>query len=258
MKKPTKKAVARQFGARAGEYAASRSHAAGADLEIVLRMLEPTTGDRVLDVATGPGHTAVAIAPKVREVIAIDLAPEMIERARGLFGSRGLKNVHAVVMDAEALDFPDEVFDAATCRIAPHHFVDVDLALREIARVLKPGGRFILEDSCAPIDPDADRFLNELEMLRDPTHVRSYTQLEWRAMLLEAGLRLIHAEIYRKEHPIDEWLERAGTPPEVRGAIRRRMLEAPPSFRETFAITIEDGRPVRFTDEKLILRADRL
>jgi ubiquinone/menaquinone biosynthesis C-methylase UbiE len=258
VKKPTKSAVAKQFGARAGEYAASPSHAAGPDLEILVRLLDPTAADRVLDVATGPGHTAAAIAPRAREVVAVDLAPEMVERARVLFASRGLPNARTLPMDAEALDFPDRSFDAVTCRIAPHHFIDIGLALREIARVLRPSGRFILEDSCAPADPVADRFVNEIETLRDPTHVRSYTQPEWRAMLLEAGFRLVHAEIHRKEHPVDEWLARAGTSPEVRERIRRRMLECSPSIRDTFAIDIQNGRPVRFTDEKLILRADRL
>jgi ubiquinone/menaquinone biosynthesis C-methylase UbiE len=257
--KPTKADVARQFGRMSHAYASSPEHARGTDLDILLQLLDLHPQMAVLDVATGAGHTAVAIAPYVARVMAIDLAPEMIEQVDVLAASRQLDNVRAIVMDGEALEFPDASFDIVTCRIAPHHFVDIDVALREIARVLRPGGQFGLEDSCAPADPALDRFLNDLEKLRDPTHVRSYTEAEWRAMLQAAGFEApaIPVHCYRKTHSVGEWIERAGLDAATTEQVYAAFDAAPVGARQHFDLLYEDGRAVSFTDEKLILRVDR-
>lgn len=88
MSEVTKEAVARQFGRAARAYATSAGHAQGSDLAIVLSLLNPQSRWRVLDVATGAGHTALAVAPHVEHVIATDLAPEMIDEARSLAAAR--------------------------------------------------------------------------------------------------------------------------------------------------------------------------
>jgi len=213
---------------------------------------------RVLDLATGPGHTAAAIAPFVHEVIASDIAPAMLERAAELAVRRGLHNVRVERIDAEAIPHPDASFDAVTVRVAPHHFLDVGKAVREVARVLKPGGVFILDDSVAPDEVALDRYLNALERLRDPTHVRSLNRAEWEAHLAAAGLVIGRSTIYRKAHGVDEWLATAGVTPEVDRAVREMLASAPPAAIERFAIGSDaQGRPVRFEDEKLILRADK-
>lgn len=255
--KPTKEAVARQFGRTSHAYASSATHAAGADLGMLVEMLDLRPDMAALDVATGAGHTALAVAPHVRSVIAIDLAPEMLARTRELAASRGLSNLRTAVMDVEALAFPDESFDMVTCRIAPHHFLEVELAVREIARVLRPGGQFGLEDSCSPPDPVLDRFINEVERLRDPTHVRLYTEAEWRAMLEAAGLRVRSVRPHRKTHAVDEWIERSGIDRAATERVYAAFAAAPPVARRHFDIRFADGRAVRFTDDKLILRADR-
>lgn len=130
----TKDDVKRQFGANAQKYAVSKTHAEGSDLQIVFSFLNPQPHMRVLDVATGAGHTTALIAPAVAHVTASDLAPEMIAETAKLFASKGLTNADAVVSDVEALAFADASFDAVTCRIAPHHFMDIEKALSEIAR----------------------------------------------------------------------------------------------------------------------------
>lgn len=249
--------IARQFGRLSHAYAESPGHARGSDLELLMALLDPAPGMRVLDVATGAGHTAAAAAARGAHVTAVDLAPEMVERTRELAAQRGLAGLEARVMDAEALDLPDACFDAVTCRIAPHHFPDVRAALREIARVLRPGGRFVLEDSTVPEDPELDAFLNGVEKLRDPTHVRSYTLGQWRAMLGVAGLEVARAEPYRKTHDVDEWIRRAGASAEARAAVEEAFLAASPAARRRFEIVIEGGRPRRFTDDKTLLRAEK-
>lgn len=253
----TKDDVARQFGRTAEAYATSAGHAKGADLALLVGLLAPDPEMRVLDVATGAGHTAAAIAPHVREVVATDLAPQMIERTCELAAARGLSNLTAQVMDVEALDFPDHSFDAVTCRIAPHHFLDIQQAVREMARVLRPGGQFALEDSCAPADPVLDRFINGVERLRDATHQRSYSEAEWRAMLDAAGLEVTRAELYRKTHDVADWLARAAIDPDAAERVYAAFASAPPQARAYFALQFADERATSFTDDKLLLCAEK-
>lgn len=255
--KITKQDVVGQFGRRSHAYATSPSHASGADLGIVLELLGAQPHMAVLDVGTGAGHTALALASYVQSVTAIDLTPEMIERACELAASRGLANVTPLVMDAEALDFPDEVFDAITCRMTAHHFLDCPKALREMARVLKPGGRLVLEDNSVPPDAELDRFLNGVEKLRDPTHVRAYNEAEWRAMLSAAGFQVAHVRFYRKLHAVAGWLERAGLDPAGKQRVYTALAEAPGATRRYFEIYDENGRAAFLTDDKLLLRADK-
>src|SRR5207253_5895829 len=177
--KPTKSDVAHQFDRMSHAYARSSDHAHGDDLAVLLDYLRPQSEMRVLDLATGAGHTAAAVAPHVAEVVAIDIAPAMLERTRELAAARGLRNVITAMMDVEALEFEDASFDAVTCRIAPHHFLDIDRALAEVARVLRDGAAFVVEDSVVPDDRELDAFLNGVEAIRDPTHVRSLTSAGW-------------------------------------------------------------------------------
>lgn len=251
----TKDDVKRQFGANAHRYAASQTHAHGSDLQIVFSFLNPQPHMRVLDVATGAGHTAASIAPAVAHVTACDLSPEMIAETAKLFASKGLNNADAVVTDVEALAFSDASFDAVTCRIAPHHFLDIKKALAEIARVLKPAGVFVLEDSFSPQSKRLDRFINTLEKLRDPTHIRAYTKREWSRMLIEAGFKVARMENYRKTHNIEDWMSNSGCSEELKSSVRAMFVQAPAAAHDHYAIEIEDGKPIRYTDDKVIVKA---
>lgn len=247
--------VKRQFGRNAGNYARSAGHARGSDLDIVLDLLKPNRRWRVLDIATGAGHTAALVAPLVEHVTAIDLAPEMIEETEKLFASRGIENATAQVMDTEALDFDDDSFDAVTCRIAPHHFLDIDKAVAEMARVLSPRGVIVLEDSCSPQDERLDQFINYVELLRDPTHIRSYSESEWRSMLTGTGLKIKKVREYRKTHEIEDWMDKASLAAEKRPLVLRSFAQASEAAIEHFAITFDGNTPVSYTDDKIIIRA---
>jgi ubiquinone/menaquinone biosynthesis C-methylase UbiE len=252
-----KHAVAERFGHASYEYLRSSSHAAGADLATIMEMLDPDPSMTVLDVATGAGHTAVRIAPHVAGVVAIDLAPEMIERTRELAQQRGVANLAARVMDVESLEFADGQFDAVTCRIAPHHFTDIARALGEIHRVICPGGRFVVEDSCVPVDPLLDLYLNDVERLRDPTHLRSFNEPEWRAMLEAAGFTIAVVIHLRKVHVIEDWLRTAGLPAGEAGRIHAVFSAAPPEAISHFEIVFVDGVATSYVDDKILIRADR-
>ena len=251
----TKDKVANQFDKMSVEYATSLSQSTGFDLEILIRLLAPSPGMEVLDIATGAGNTAAAIAPFVKNVTAIDLSSQMIERTRELCDERGLKNVKYMVMDAENLDFGAGIFDAVTCRIAPHHFLDVPKAISEVARVLRKGGKFILIDSFSPYTNDLDNFINQLERLRDPTHVRSYSAVEWRKFLISGGLVTKTTLTYRKSHRIEGWIRRAGAVSR-RNSIMDYVKGASNSAKEYFEISYDkEGEPLTYTDDKIILSA---
>jgi ubiquinone/menaquinone biosynthesis C-methylase UbiE len=254
---PTKDDVARQFDRMSHAYAQSDAHARGDDLATMLNFLEPTLEMNVLDVATGAGHTAVAIAPRVREVVAIDIAPAMLRRTQELAADRGVGNVLTELMDVESMRFPEACFDAITCRIAPHHFIDIDLALREIARVLRPGGVFVVEDSIVPEDPDLDRFFNNLERVRDATHVRSLTSPEWTAKLKAAGLISTRRAVCRKTQDVRQWIARAGLDEAGAGRVYDAFNRASDAAVECFAIALSGGRAVTFTDDKIVIRAEK-
>src|SRR5437660_10419923 len=133
--------VRERFGRVARNYATSHFHADPTRLDEVVVLAEPRVGDRALDVATGTGNTAFALAPAVARVIGLDLTSQMLAEAARLQTEREVTNADWVLGDAAALPFADGSFDLYTARAAPHHFPDLEQALREASRVLRPGGR---------------------------------------------------------------------------------------------------------------------
>jgi ubiquinone/menaquinone biosynthesis C-methylase UbiE len=242
--KDIKDRVRTGFGAVAENYVRSEAHARGEDLRRMVELARLRGDERVLDVATGGGHTALAFAPHAREVVASDLTPQMLEAAASYVRDRGAANVSFVHADAEALPFADASFDVVTCRIAPHHFPDARRFVGEVARVLVPGGRFLLDDNVAPEEPQLDEFMNRFERWRDPGHVRARTLGEWRAWIEESGMQIEHAETARKPYVFEEWTARIGMPEGEREALSAWLAAAPPECREFFEISVEDGRVV--------------
>jgi len=243
-----KSGISTRFGAVAGNYVSSAVHAKGDDLPRLVELARLRGEERVLDVATGGGHTALAFAPHVREVVASDLTPDMLAAAEEFIRGRGAGNVSFEQADAEDLPFADESFDIVVCRIAAHHFPDPESFVREAARVLKPGGRFLLDDNVAPEDPDLDEFMNRFEKWRDPGHVRAHRVSEWRAFMEDAGLSIEHIEPPgRKPYPFEEWTARIRMPEDERGELEVWLLAAPKKFKDFFEVVVEDGRVVSLT-----------
>jgi SAM-dependent methyltransferase len=247
--------TAAHFSRQAEAYAASPSHARGEDLEIVAGFAAPGPSDRCLDIACGPGHTALRIAREAALVIAADVAPGMLAAARRLAAERGLENVRVLGADAAALPFADASFELVTCRIAPHHFTDVPGFLAEAARVLAPAGRFVIEDSLAPEDPETAAFLEALERRRDPTHVHSLSDGEWRAALAAAGLRITAETVWPKRRDFALWVGRAGLDAAEIKALEARVLGAPTALSAAL-FEIEAGAVRYLRDSKVIFRAE--
>jgi ubiquinone/menaquinone biosynthesis C-methylase UbiE len=244
-----------QFAAAGDAYVTSTTHRADEDLERLVAVAQADDALFLLDIATGGGHTALALAPFVERVVMLDLTPEMLGHARRFVEAEGARPLGYVAADAEQLPFPGALFDLVTCRIAPHHFANVGLFVDEVGRVLAPGGAFVLVDSLAPDDPGMNEFINMLERRRDPSHVRSYSRAEWLAFLEHAGLRLEHEEVVQKNHPFSPWCRRMGMTEEAEQALSDWALSGPAAYRAHFGITEVDGRVSSFTDYKLILRA---
>jgi len=243
--------------AKAAEAYATGEHKSGRELQLVVEFAAPTGTERVLDIGTGAGHTALALAPRVSNVVLTDPVPTMLATARRLFAEAGVRNAEFVEAIAERLPFPDASFDIVTTRLAAHHFDDVALAFREVARVLRPGGDFIFVDTLAPEDPESAAYQDEVEALRDPTHRRIYTQRECIAFAEEADLHIAKLEVVRKTHDFEPWLERGGEDAATQQRVRARFLDAPASAIRDLEIVVTDGQVQSFTDGKLILAARR-
>jgi len=246
-----------QFCAGAADYVTSAGHAGDEDLDCLLawgRRLRPR---RVLDVATGAGHTALAFAGLGAHITAFDLTEPMLSAARGFLAERGATDVRFVAGDVEALPFRAGAFDVVTCRIAAHHFVNVGLAVRQIAATIRPGGSLLVQDILGHDDGATAAFITEVERRRDPTHVRAYRVVEWTALLRGAGLTVMDETVFSKERRWEEWTARTRMTPEARAALESLVRAAPSARREAFHFRIDGDRIEAFTDRMILLRADR-
>jgi SAM-dependent methyltransferase len=209
------------WSTRAQAFRESPAHREGPDLDLLVELCEPGGGVTVLDVATGGGHVARRLRERGCDVVTVDPAP-------------GMKA--DVVARAEHLPFGDGSFDVVTCRIAPHHFEDIRAAVSELARVARR--LLVIEDNLF-----VDDRVEEAERLRDPTHVRCYSEDEWKELLTDAGLEVERAERLERRRDVDDWLARVDTPPA--DAVR---------VRELLAERIEDGT---MTFPSIVIRARR-
>jgi ubiquinone/menaquinone biosynthesis C-methylase UbiE len=244
--------VQKKFGEAAADYAASAVHATGPSLARLVELIETKPTWRVLDIATGAGHTALAFAPQVAKVTASDITPEMLQQARKLAKERGLNNVVAAQAQAGDLPFPDTSYHLVTCRLAAHHFPDPQSFVREAARVLIPGGIFALVDNVSPEDADLAARYNSFEKLRDPSHGRALGLGEWQSLIRAAGLTPTASEVMDQDIPFNPWVERMRCTPttiaRLKDLLQQEPLRAYLRPRET-----EDG--LTFTLREAILTA---
>ena len=159
--------------------------------------------DDVLDVACGPGILACACAKIVERVTGIDITPTMIERAKDLQARDKLENLTWHVGDVRSLPFPDNRFTVVMSRYTFHHLMDPFEVLVEMKRVCKPAGRIVVIDVAAPADPQQALALNEMERLRDPSHVCALSASELADLFTRAGLADPELTSYRLEFALD-------------------------------------------------------
>jgi ubiquinone/menaquinone biosynthesis C-methylase UbiE len=241
MSKDRKQAVQAQFGRQASLYTVSQVHRESAGLAELLRLAAPSSDARALDIATGIGFTALAVAPQCRRVIGLDLTLGMVHEARRLAGERGVSNVRFCLGDAEAVPFRDNTFDLVTCRHAAHHFPNIARALSEMARVAAPGGRVILDDTCTPDAPELAALMNEWEVRRDPSHIANHPPSLLRAMLEKSGLEVDAATMTHVPLAFSDWVRRSGTPESDAASLHASLAGAGPDARSAFRIESVPG-----------------
>jgi SAM-dependent methyltransferase len=196
------------WSSRAQAMRESPTHREGPDLDLVVELCEPAEGVVALDVATGGQHVARRLREEGANVVTVDPAPGMQPD---------------VIARAEELPFADASFDVVACRIAAHHFDDVAAAVREMARV--SSDRVVVQDTLFQ-----GEVMEEVERVRDPSHVRRYSKDEWRRFFENSGLQIDRLEILTRRMPVDPWLDRAAATPEVAAKVK-----------ELIADLIEDG-----------------
>ena len=224
----------------AANYTKSTFHASTIRLQEVVDLVQPKPGDLALDVATGTGNTAFALAPHVRRCVGLDLTREMLNEARRIAAERAISNVDWVIGDAAHLPFQDETFDVYVVRAAPHHFHDVDAFMAEAFRVLKPGRDASFVD-CAPPMP-AREVLHEVEMRRDPSHVLSMTVEEWVARLGRAGFQVESAVGRELDWSFEEWMGNMAVGTELSNELAAVIESAHGRAREQLHPERRDGK----------------
>lgn len=218
---------------------------------------------QALDVATGAGHVALALAKAGAKVTASDLTPEMLAEARAFLREQlPGGEVTFLEADAAAIPLPEQSFDLVTCRIAAHHFPDPTGFLREARRVLKQGGLLVLIDNIAPEDAEMARMMNEVERFRDESHVKAHALSWWVGRIAQQGLEPILLERFWREKEFRSWAMR--TVPQERNreshadALESLVLGLPAHARAYLGERVDSkGRVTSLRHEVALIAAER-
>src|SRR2546423_3927308 len=206
--------------ARFGSTAPRVAEHAEQQVEMVREQLQtfvaPNGDERALDVGTGAGTLALALAPLVQEVVGIDIVPELLERAR----ASAPANVTFVEGDATSIPFESASFDLVCCRRTLHHIARPELVVAQLARVARPGGRVFVDDQIAPVDPLAALDLDRFERARDPSHTRTLPDIDFRHLFEANSLVLVQAHFQSHRRELDYYLDLAGCEGDAREQAR--------------------------------------
>jgi len=261
--------IQKQFGDVAQNYTTSLVHRQGEDLDTLIQIVNEHIGDvdketlQVLDAGCGAGHTGLALAKQGIPIIAYDITEAMLAQVRKNATEMGLDNVTVEQGSVASLPFSDQAFDVIVSRYSAHHWQDVEDALEEFKRVLKPKGLLVISDIVAPRHHTGDTFLQTIEMLRDPSHVRDHSLQQWQVMLLVAGFAT--EIVYEFDLPLQfrRWLKRMNTPDAYEQAIYNLMRQAPEEMKMLFRLPndmpVSDGEyDFKFIIKGAVMRAHRL
>lgn len=218
--------VRARFGATAERVAEHAQQQIDAVREQLRSFVAPNRGDRAIDTGTGAGTLALALSRLVREVVGVDIVPELLELAR----KDAPENVTFVEGDATALPFETGSFDLACSRRTLHHIAHPEAAIAELARVTAPGGRVYVDDQIAPVDPLDALELDRFEHARDPSHTRTLPDVDLRQLFEANDLVLIRTRFHTHRRELDYYLDLAG----CEGGARERARQLSPGGPEAY------------------------
>ncbi len=230
--------VQSQFDPRAQAYLTSAVHATGPDLQRAKTLVSQAVpaATQALDIGCGAGHLSFAVAPYVGRMVAFDPSKSMLAAVSQAAAAKGLSQIEIQQGKAESLPFADSRFHLVCTRYSAHHWTRLEEAVREVARVLTPGGHALVIDTLGQDDPLVDTFMQTIELLRDPSHVRNRSRAEWRSLLQLAGLIELEYEHWPTRLEFATWAERMRTPTDRVAVIRSLQDGAPQEVREALAI----------------------
>jgi SAM-dependent methyltransferase len=218
--------VRARFGATAACHAEHAAQQVDAVREELLSLVDLAGDERALDAGTGAGTLALALAPLVREVVGVDVVPELLDAAR----ANAPANVTFVEGDITSLPFDSFSFAVACTRRTLHHVSRPELVVAELARVTRRGGTILVEDQVAPVDPLAAIELDRFERLRDPSHTRTLPDIDLRHLFEANNLTLVTSRFRREQRPLDRYLDLAGCTGKAREQVRALSPGGPDSY----------------------------
>jgi len=259
MSKKHKETVQKQFTKTADAFS---KFAVRDSLEVLAEKVEfakPQAQEIVLDVACGPGAFVLAVAPRVRFALGIDLTPEMLRQARQFQAEKQIANVAFARGDADSLPFPDASFDLVSCQHAFHHITKPEPVLQEMIRVTKPEGRLLILDPLAPESDAKFELYNHIERLRDPSHTSSLRLTSFLSMFEEHGLEVFRQSLRRRPRSFNQWMQRAGAVPGKKryAETRQQIEESMPGDKAGFSARA-DGDDIQIIHNEGMFLARRL
>lgn len=230
--------VQSQFDPRAHAYLTSAVHSAGPDLERAKELVKQAvpSAARALDIGCGAGHLSFALAPHVTRIVALDPSPSMLTTVSQAAAAKGLGQIETRQGNAESLPFDNGSFPLVCTRYSAHHWTRLEDAVREVARVLAPGGHALVIDTLGHEDPLVDTFLQTIELLRDGSHVRNRSRSNWRSLLGSAGLIELEQAEWPTRLEFASWAERMHTPADRVTVIRSLQEGAPQEVRQALQV----------------------
>ena len=211
--------VKEEFGRQAETLSVAQAFTDSWVLEQIYGAIKPTKMMDLLDLGCGPGIVTASLAPDVQEVVAYDLTPEMLDKARQRCEKAGLKNVRFKLGSAEELPFKNKSFDCVVTRLTVHHFPDPRRVMEEVVRVTRRKGKVVVADVVSSEDEEGAALHNALETLRDPTHVQMLSTSGLLELLKESGLKITSKVTWEMKRDYDEWIRITNAPDRVEATL---------------------------------------
>lgn len=248
---PATSSASARFNSNSQNYATSAVHQRSPTIDRLHALVAGEPVDSVCDVGCGAGHLGLSFAGRARRIVLVDPAPNMLAAARQIAAERGVP-VETCQSPAEEIPLAAREFDLVCSRLAAHHFSDIDASVAHMARIARPGGSVAIIDHHGDDDLEADELNHRLELLHDPTHVRSYRKNRWLEIIRDAGMTVVHCEAELSELPsglsIKQWCEIASSGADAERQIRQSLHDASDSLRSRLGVWADDGEfyiPVR-------------